>query len=287
MTDDTLTSMGAFPDFIGIGAMRCGTTWISDKLRSHPDIFIPPHFKELHFFDRYYDKGSDWYRAHFSDKTEHQISGEFTPAYIRDAQALELISQTCPQAKLIISIRNPVERAFSHYNFLKKRENISDSFYDALFDDRYEMLKAGLYGEQIENCLKYFSRDRIHIIIFDEIEASPEQVLLDLFEFLEVDKQHQPDMLTEKVNARHGLKSKTFARGLRNIKNMLRPHTSSSQGPIGQGLHKFGKILNKMNATQVTHEAMDPRAGEYLMKYYKDDLLVLNRLIDGKASHWV
>ncbi len=275
------------PDFIGVGAMRCGTTWITDMLRSHPDIFIPAHFKELHFFDRYFDKGSDWYAANFSAKKPNQIAGEFTPSYLRDKQALSLIFQTCPSAKLIISIRNPVKRAFSHYNFLKNGGNISNSFYDALFDKRYEILEAGLFGNQLQNCLKYFSRANIHVIIFDDIIDSPETVTSKLYEFLGVEEDHIPNKLTKKSNAGHKVKSVFIATRFRKLKQLMRPFIKSREGLIKLGFFKYARALNRMNSDRVVKDQMDAKAAEYLEQYYKEDLRLLNDLLDGGVSKWL
>lgn len=277
----------ASPDFIGIGSMRCGTTWLTDMLRSHPDIFIPAHFKELHFFDRYFDRGLDWYTANFSSKKPNQIAGEFTPNYLMDKQVMNLVSQTCPDAKLIVSIRNPVERAFSHYNLLKNGGNISDSFYDALFDDRYALRDAGLYGDQLQNCLKLFPKENIHIIIFNDILQSPEVVMSELFEFLGVDKDHIPTELSKKSNASHEVKSVFIAKNFRKIKQFMRPFIKSRESLIKLGFFKYARALNRMNSDQVAKARIDTKSAEYLSEYYKHDLHLLNDLLDGRVIEWL
>ncbi len=275
------------PDFIGVGAMRCGTTWIADKLRSHPEIFIPPHYKELQFFDRFYENGFEWYLENFSSKGQDQIAGEFTPNYLRHSKALELIHQHLPDVKLIISLRNPIDRAFSHYNFLKNRKNVSESFYDALFDERFEILKAGLYGEQIQKCLEYFQRENIHFVIFDDIQTIPEKVTSELYEYLGVKKDFQPEMLSHKVNARHGVKSKIVSAGLRKLKHMVRPFIRIRQSLINLGVYKLGRKLNLLNAKTTPQIQMEKRARDYLSAYYADDLRLTNSILNGKISHWL
>lgn len=275
------------PDFIGIGAMRCGTTWISDQLKRHPEIYIPPHFKEVHYFDQYFEKGLNWYLAKFSGRMEHQLAGEFTPYYMRDEQSLRRISQTCPQAKLIITLRHPVDRAFSHYNFMKNRADISDSFYDALHDGRFEILKAGLYGQQIQTCLDIFPSEKLHIIIFDEIKSSPQTVMADLFEFLGVEKSFTPDSLGSKSNAKHAVKSMSLARVLRKVKGWVRPYFSGRHGLINQGFFKIGKMLNRLNSQQAEKRPMDEQTKAYLNEYYREDLHQLNELLNGRVSHWL
>lgn len=274
------------PSFIGIGAMRCGTTWIAEQLRSHPYIHVPAHYKELHYFDRYYDKGMAWYLANFSGKAEHQITGEFTPYYVRDKQSMIRIARDCPQARLILAIRNPVDRAFSHYTFLKNREHISGSFYESLFDERFDILKAGLYGKQLQVCLELFPREQLHIINFEQIRSAPDQVITELYTFLGVDASYKPDQVLKKENAKHGIKSMWLAHLLRKVKQLARPFTTLRRGLIHLGFYKFGKILNQMNATKVDQEVLDPQAVKYLKEYYQQDQLILKSMLAKEAPNW-
>ena len=274
------------PDFIGIGAMRCGTTWISDQLRSHPDIHIPPHYKEVHFFDRYYDKGMDWYLSNFSGRADHQIAGEFTPYYVRDAVAMTRLSQDCPDAKLILAIRNPVERAWSHYKFLKNRKSVSSSFFETLHDERFEILEAGRYGAQLQRCLELFPKDQICIISFDEIKASPERTISKLYSFLEVDTDYKPEAPRTKSNAGHAVRSMFLARILRLAKQLVRPFTSGRRGIMRLGFFKFGKMINRLNATAVDQVEMDEDVLAFLNEYYLEDLTLLAELVGKEVKLW-
>ena len=276
-----------YPDFIGVGAMRCGTTWIADMLRAHPDIYIPAHFKELHFFDRHFEKGQAWYFENFADKGADQIAGEFTPAYMRSKQAMEQLAATCPDAKLIISLRHPAERAYSHYTFLKNRKSISSSFYDALFDERFEILKAGLFGEQLEQCLSLFSRENVHVIIFDEIRSNPEGVLKSLYGFLGVAPDFIPQQTSEKVNARHRVRFKFLAQIIQQLKHFLRSSIRGRQGLVRVGFFKLGRIINRLNSTSIDKEPIDEQARAYLRQYYEKDLLKLNSHLSGKVQSWL
>ncbi len=274
------------PDFIGIGAMRCGTTWLTDQLRAHPEIYVPEHYKEIHFFDRYFEKGIDWYLANFSAKAAHQQAGEFTPYYIRDEQALKRMAETCPDAKLIVSLRNPVERAFSHYIFLKNRHDITTSFYETLFDERFDLLRTGLYGSQLQNCLRYYPREKIHVVLFEEIKSVPEKVMTELYDFLGVDSHYIPQTLANKSNAKHGVKSMILAQGLRKSKQLIRPFIAGRQRLMKLGFFKFGKLLNRLNATSVEKETMDQQSIEYLKQYYKNDFLLLKNMLGSRVSQW-
>ncbi|MBA4318316.1 MAG: heparan sulfate glucosamine 3-O-sulfotransferase, partial [Flavobacterium sp.] len=136
------------PNFLIIGAARCATTWISENLSQHPDIFIPP-LKELHFFDTHYEKGIAYYESYFDNRSEKAV-GEATPAYLYFPNISSLIQQHLPNVKLIASIRNPVDRAFSHYLYLKAKAKIGDIDSDMIsFEDKLKvtnrLIEEGFY----------------------------------------------------------------------------------------------------------------------------------------------
>ena len=110
------------PNFIGIGALRCGTTQLYKTLLSHPEVYLCPYRKELHFFDNNFKKGLDWYKKFFpkiSKAEKYKAIGEITPRYIYDKNTPLLISKVLPNARFILILRNPVDRIFFQYKYHK------------------------------------------------------------------------------------------------------------------------------------------------------------------------
>src|ERR671919_2133494 len=101
------------PTFLVIGAMKSGTTALINSLGKHPDVFALP--SEIHFFDRFHDRGLDWYRERFAKARGQGAVGESTPEYMYLPHARERIVRDLPGVQLIAILRNPVERAYSHY----------------------------------------------------------------------------------------------------------------------------------------------------------------------------
>src|SRR5215208_8528317 len=101
------------PDFLILGAQKAGTTALYAYLRWHPQI-TGPSFKEVSFFDRHYARGERWYRAHLPMRRS-SIVGEASPSYLFHPLAPERVAQMLPNARLVALLRNPVDRAFSHY----------------------------------------------------------------------------------------------------------------------------------------------------------------------------
>lgn len=111
-----------FPDFIIIGAQKGGTSSLFSYLKQHSQLQLPDK-KEIHFFDNDYQKGVNWYRSHFPMKIFDNIkTGEATPYYLFHPHAPQRIFQHCPKVKLIVMLRNPTDRAYSHYMMQNKRK---------------------------------------------------------------------------------------------------------------------------------------------------------------------
>lgn len=111
---------GTNPNFLIIGAQKSGTTSLFNYINENANNFIPPKSKELYFFSERYSKGMPWYRAHFPFKIkESYLTGEATPDYLYYHKSAKRVYENYPNIKFIILLRNPVDRAYSQYNFSK------------------------------------------------------------------------------------------------------------------------------------------------------------------------
>ncbi len=212
------------PDFLIIGAQKSGSSWLATHLGRQPDVYMPD--SEVHFFDKAYhfEKGPTWYEAHFSGAGPDQRVGEKTPDYLwttsdgaegHRADVHERIHTLYPNAKLLVTLRNPVQRAISALNHLIRTGRISPlESADALLlgpkkhlTQPHGVLRKGFYHEQIQAYLERFDRDQFLFLIFEEdIIAHPENTLSRLRSFLGLSADFSADeaALSRKVNA-HGL----------------------------------------------------------------------------------
>ena len=196
------------PDFIIIGTQRGGTTSLYRYLSEHPQIGSA-YRKEVHFFDRYYGKGMDWYLAHFPLRGEFPIVGEASPYYLFHPDVPGRIEAAVPAARFIVLLRNPVDRAYSQYHHKLKRGLETLPFAEAL-DQEAERLSAsddpvglpwrhhsyvarGLYVDQIRRWLERFPRERLLIIKSEEFFARPEAVLHQTQAFLGLEPRNPSD----------------------------------------------------------------------------------------------
>jgi hypothetical protein len=186
------------PNFLIAGVQRGGTTSLNKMLNQHPDLYIAP--KEIHFFDKHYTKGIDWYKKHFAG-IKGGLCGEKCPEYIYFEECLQRIKHHRPEMKFIVSLRNPVERAISYYKAsrglrsIHPRSALQEGIHKAQDIVRlknysyFHFLHRGFYVDQIRTFLKYFDRSQLYIIIFEKFKQQPAFEVNNVFPFLGLQKR--------------------------------------------------------------------------------------------------
>lgn len=156
------------PNFIHIGPGKTGSTWLHEVLIMHPQIFMT-EAKDLYFFDRYYDRGFEWYLGQFDDaRPEHRIVGEVCQQYLFSPDAPGRIHDCLPEARLMITLREPAARAFSSYLYQSKHGAVTGSFREAL-DTRPGILNSSRYASHLKRYLQYFDRSAVYVGLFDDL----------------------------------------------------------------------------------------------------------------------
>jgi sulfotransferase family protein len=206
------------PDFLIIGAQKAGTTALYAYLRWHPEI-TGPSFKEVSFFDRHYTRGPAWYRAHLPARPRQWPTrlrngrwpsvGEASPSYLFHPLAPERVASLMPWARLIAVLRNPVDRAFSHYQHEVALGREPLSFEDALDAEEermrgelermaadpsyfshawwnYTYASRGRYAEQLERWYASFPREQVLVVLSDELSQEPDETYARVLDFLGV-----------------------------------------------------------------------------------------------------
>ena len=203
------------PDFIIIGAQKAGTTALYSYLIQHPTV-LPALKKEVHFFDNHFRRTLLWYRVFFPYRWQLEapnITGEASPYYLFHPYAFQRVSTTLPHVKLIVLLRNPVDRAYSHYFHEVRAKRELRSFEDAIdceirtegtetplnrrdqkFKHRYHSyLARGRYAEQLEQWLAAFSRDRILVLHTEDLKIHTAGVFRQVTKFLQLPEWSPPE----------------------------------------------------------------------------------------------
>ena len=176
-----------YPDFIGIGAQKGGTTWAYEQLNSHPQVFVPDT-KELNFF--YSNLPDSWYAQQFENAPEDAVAGEVSPNYFVRPEIPQRIHELVPEAKLFCILRNPTERAFSQWKMARQLGNIRMEipFIEAFRQNLRWMAEQGEYLTLIERYEVHFPLgERFLVLFFDDIRSQPREVLRSLYDFIGVD----------------------------------------------------------------------------------------------------
>jgi hypothetical protein len=180
------------PDFVIIGTQRGGTTSLYRYLTAHPDIGSALR-KEVHYFDHYYEKGLDWYLAHFPVRGEAPVVGEASPSYLFHPDVPERARAAVPRAKFIALLRNPADRAYSQYQMNVRKGFESLSFEDAIKKEPERLsrsedlasltwrhcsyLKRGLYVDQLKRWMSLFPHEQFLILKSEDLYEDPERIL--------------------------------------------------------------------------------------------------------------
>ncbi len=189
------------PNFLIIGAERSGTTWLLRSIRLHPEIYTPRK-KELRFFDLEYERGIGYYASLFRPGHGEKRVGEASPTYLYCAQAAARIAEHLPRARLIASLRNPVDRLYSLYWLLKTRDRAIRALSFRAFVERHESFVAtGCYGDDLQRYFARFPREQICVLLFDDLLASPGACLEQVYSFLGVDPDFRSPLTDTPLNA--------------------------------------------------------------------------------------
>lgn len=193
------------PNFFIVGAAKSGTTSLYNYLRRHPDVYMSPT-KEPHWFSRvkpdpeqgaYAVTSEEEYLDLFKDRQHERAVGEASTSYLWDEKAPDRIKQSIPDAKIIILLREPVSRVFSHY-LMDTRVGIQElPFYEAIQED-YEnpdkgwykshlYVELGMYCEQVSRYFERFGRENVLVLFFEEFVADTDSALSSIARFLGID----------------------------------------------------------------------------------------------------
>ncbi len=202
------SALRALPDFLIIGGMKCGTTALYEYIVQHP-LVRPALVKEVHFFDAKYYKGLGWYRMHFPLGTRGRkwMTCEASPYYLFHPAVSARIQATLPEVKLIAVLRNPVERAYSHYQHTRRKGYETLSFEEAVDQEEarlegererllndvryrsstysaYSYVARGIYWKQLEPYFARFPAEQIHLVRSEDMRSNPQQVVDEVAAFL-------------------------------------------------------------------------------------------------------
>lgn len=224
--------------------MKCGTSSIFKYLLQHPSVGAP-QFKEIHFFDRIVAnrRGEHWYRAHFPKAKDKLTSIDASPRYIFNGKAAARAHKLLPDAKIIVALRDPVSRAFSHYHHALRRGHVKQPFDQFVLpllqldpetakEGKIEsMLARGRYAEQIERWFLHYPREQFIFINLPDLVNQTQVVMDELFGFLGL----PPHVLTDIEPKNPGGYSDWMDESTESaLRNYFAPHNARLESLLGR-----------------------------------------------------
>ena len=266
------------PNFLIIGAMRSGTTSLARYLGSHPDVFMAPQ-KEVHFFDRNFQRGADWYRSQFRTSGA-QLIGEATQTYLFEATVPERMATLVPEARLIAILRDPVDRAYSHYLMNREAGGESLTFMDALESESrrlasgnpaatrtFSYVKRGLYLQQLLEVCRWFPRAQLHVMLFDDLRDRPAETYRSLCDWLGL-VPFLPTNLGEQLNAHVRFRSVRVRRLAKRLPTVGR------------------RAVGALNTYRTPYDPMDPQLRRELKQLFSQPNERLADWLNRDLSIW-
>lgn len=288
------------PNFLCVGAQKAGTTTLYEVLKQHPDIYLPD-VKEPHFFDEHYPKGLDWYENTFFNKVENEKAvGEITPAYLYMDEAPQRILEALgTHVKLIFIFRNPADRAYSHFLMSKFNGYETASFDEVMANNdlgstrsstsekrRFSYKERGYYGRQLRRYLKVFPKENMHFVLFEDLVSTNKKLAYgEILQFLGV-KELELDFNIKSNTARRVRNSFLQKILLNNpflsaLAKKLLPRASTRKT-----IRKKVKQHNQKSYQNNSHKLSPELRRLIINDYYKEDVILLEQLIEKDLSHW-
>lgn len=314
------------PNFLIIGAAKAGTTALYHYLSQHPEIYMS-RIKELNFFafegekynsDGLVDEGGlkryqglrrvsvtdlEAYQSQFKGVGDHKAIGEASPMYLYNPRTAQRIHDYKSDMRLIVILRNPVDRAHSHFsqyvlrgqeplNHLSQAIKAEDFYVPNIWWGYRHYVRLGFYYCQLQRYFDLFSPDLIKVYLFEDLQANSNLVLQNLFQFIEVDSNLVPDT-SIKHNQSLVAKNKTVHHSLSNLEVFLRSQSSANKllrKVLPTRLKKFGSDWRVNLGQKNLLKGKPPLSSavrEQLISIYREDILKLQDLIGRDLSSWL
>ena len=273
------------PNFLVIGAQRAGTSLLHQILAGHPEIYVPTQRKEIHFFDQYFERGLDWYQSYFPAPAEagrYRAIGEVTPDYLASPEVPAEIRRVLPEVRLVAILRNPVDRAYSWYQYARRSRNEQRDFRRFLEEDP-TALEAGFYHRNLSRYLACFPRTQLHVMIYEDLVRQPAGELDALAAFLDLGQgwQDPAAAVADPVNTSAIPKYRGAYAAARNVGKLLLRHDLNWPVRVAKQLGIRG-LFGRAERAGRLDEAVRSR----LVARYHDDVAALSGLLDRREPVW-
>lgn len=294
-----------WPNFLVIGAARAGTTSLYHYLGQHPDVYMSPIKEPNYFAVRDMDHplagpgDQGWFQNSVSDTDRYlqlfqgvegeRAIGEASPTYMHYEPAAEAIQETLPDVRLLAILRDPAERAFSHYrHHVREGREVIANFQEALEAERERLdrgwfwpryLTAGFYHRHLRRFADLFAREQIKIVLYADFARDPHRVMRDVYSFLDVDRDFEPD-----VDHSYNRTGKPRFSWLDDLLGKKYPFRSLVEPVVPAWLRSAFRRLKNWNLRD--SNGPSPADRRVLLDVYREDIVRLEEWLGRDLSDW-
>jgi Sulfotransferase domain len=294
------------PNFIIVGAVKAGTSSIFRYMRQHPDIFTstpkeplfflfnsrPPDFQGPGDREAYRNVVVDpaQYAALFVNAGGKKAIGEASASYLDGEDVPRRIADRIPDAKIIMVLRNPIERAYSHYWMFRLSRREKETFARALdmeqerrrmnWSPAWQYSRIGFYAEHVSRYLSFFSRSQCFIALYDDLDRDPVTFMRRIFEFLDVDPGFVPDM-----DVKYNVAGESDSRLVNFLLTSRHPIRQAIRDSIPPNLRY--RLTTRLRQRYLRKPEMPAECRERLQSMYQGDIFKLEKRLDRSLAGWL
>lgn len=265
-------------EILGVGPQKTATSWLAEVLAPTEALCFPSGVKETFFWDRYFDRGIDWYMAHFKG---HGRRIEFGPTYFHSADAIERLQFHNPELRIIITLRDPVARSWSLYLHHRRKGRIGCSFEEAVVQIP-EILQASRYHLHMPRWYEAFGKERVLVLFQDDIEADPAVTLDRVGDFIGESLETDCLDLKKRVNEASQPPSYFLAAMATNAVTFLRSLGLYRLVDIGKAIGMKTVVYGYTNGVQALPEGLRRK----LSHEFEPDIVFVENLMSVNLDHW-
>jgi len=268
------------PDFIFLGPGRTASTWLYECLVDHPEVLMTDR-KVVNYYDRKYHKGQEWFESHYPSSPDGRKVGNVATSYVSMPGVPERIVDHVNDVTLLMCLRNPVERAYSHWWHIKQ------SGFDYEFEDAFDVdtpyiayLLPGMYHLHLSRYQRYFDDEQIELLFFEDLVDDDVAYLSEIFDRIGVDPDYVPAQAKETINEADGERP-AFVQQVANwVGENASENVKSKVRPIWE------RTVALVEDTDEYDAGMSPEVREECERIYAADVRKLQNYVNRDLGHW-
>ncbi len=277
------------PNFFGIGAQKCASSWLYDILCEHPEVVVSQK-KEIDFFSYHYERGYLWYESQFERKSGAIAIGENSPSYFNEASVPERVYAYAPNAKILVSLRDPVERALSQHRHLVRIGYVNgpDYSFETGLKNNPSYIEQGLYASHLRRWRQYFGDDRILVVLMDDIKCNAREVAERVYDFLGVNKGFIPESLGKRSNESYVPRNRMLYRIVQKTHGKLEQLGFDVIWKFAAdiGLRKIYRRYNRVSSAEVIPPVREETL-MHLRDVFEPDIRELESMLGRTLANWI